>query len=205
MHTSGVVTFEGALDRGAGSQGASVFDPNAHFENHLPWEFQFGAAYVRERFQAELDLQAYTPVSTFQMLSSTQPSITYTDAGTGTPPAVTTQPFGGLTSESDGVVNVGLGGQYRLFEDRSLRIHGGVGSNHSPAGGNEVVFSKVDLTSWTLGVSGQWAGFQFSAGFNHKGGTANDVTLRNLLNGQVVQTPIKVSTAGFIYSLSYQF
>ena len=31
------------------------------------------------------------------------------------------------------------------------------------------------------------------------------MTLRNLLNGQVVHSPIDVRIAGFVYSLAYQF
>ena len=34
---------------------------------------------------------------------------------------------------------------------------------------------------------------------------ARDVTLRNLLNGQVVQSSMDVAMTGFIYSLAYQF
>ena len=47
LHRSGVVTLDGLLDAGSSSLGASVFDPEAQFEYHLPWEFQGGAAWVR--------------------------------------------------------------------------------------------------------------------------------------------------------------
>jgi hypothetical protein len=202
---SGVVALDGLLDAGASSQGASLFDPEAKFEYHLPWEFQGGAAYVRDRVQFELDLQAYTPVSAYALISSAHPTITYSDLGTGTPPTVVSQPFGGLTSASDGVVNVSAGGHFLLLKDRTLRIHAGVGSHPSPVGSADVVFNKVDLASWTLGLSGALAKFQFAAGFNSQSGSAKDVTLRNLLNGQVVRTPIDIRTMAFIYSLAYQF
>ena len=68
-----------------------------------------------------------------------------------------------------------------------------------------MVFNKVDLVTWTLGLSGSLGRFQFAAGFNHQSGTADDVTLRNLLNGQVVQSNLDVGMTGFIYSLAYQF
>ena len=54
-------------------------------------------------------------------------------------------------------------------------------------------------------ISGSFGRLQFAAGFNHQGGTARDVTLRNLLNGQVVQSSMDVAMTGFIYSLAYQF
>jgi hypothetical protein len=205
LHRSGNVTLDGALDTGPGSQGASMFDPDAQFEYHLPWEFQGGAAFVHGRGEVEVDLQAYTPISAYSLISSTHPTLVYTDAGTNTPPTVSSQPFGGLTSASDGVVNVSAGGHILVWRDRTFRVHGSVGSNRSPVGSADMIFNKVDLISWTLGVSGSWEKFQFAAGFNRKSGTSNDMTFRNLLNGQVVHTSVDVRTTGFIYSLAYQF
>ena len=75
----------------------------------------------------------------------------------------------------------------------------------SAVGEEDVVFSHVDLVTWTIGLSGSFHRFQFAAGFNHQSGHANDVTLRNLLDGQVVRTTIDVGMTGFIYSLAYQF
>ncbi len=202
---SGTVTLDGLLDNGGTSQGASLFDPDAHLEYHLPWEFHGGAAYVRSRVQIEVDLQGYTPVSAYALISSDHPTVTYSDAGTGAPPTVITRPFGGLTSASDGIVNVSAGGHFLLLKGRTLRIHGGVGSNRSPVGTTDVVFNKVDLLSWTIGLSGSLAKFQFAAGVNRKSGTADDITVRNVLSGQAVRTSIDMGTTGFIYSLSYQF
>jgi hypothetical protein len=68
-----------------------------------------------------------------------------------------------------------------------------------------MVFNKVDLTSWTIGMSGSFGKLQFAAGVNRRSGTSNDVTLRNLLSGQAVQTSVDVRTLGLIYAVSYQF
>jgi hypothetical protein len=205
VHRSGSVTLDALLDAGSKSTGASVFDPDASSEYHLPWEFQGGAAWVHDRVEVELDLQAYSSISPYSLISTDQPSVIYTDLGGGQPPTVTTQPFGGLTSASRSVVNVGLGGHVRPIRDRDLRIHAGVASNQSPVSDEDVIFNKVDLTTWTLGVSGSLGKFQFAAGFNHQSGRGHDVTLHNLLNGRVVQSDIDVSISGFIYSLAYQF
>jgi hypothetical protein len=202
---SASVMLDGTIDTGASSAGASVFDPDARLEYHLPWELQGGVAYAGERATLEFDAQAYTPVSAHSLISTDQPTVLYQDTGNLTPPSVVTQPFPGLTSESDGVVNVGLGGNYLVLKDRSLRVHGSVGNSRSPVGDRDTVFNKVDLLSWTLGVSGSLGNFRFAAGFNSKRGTENDVTLRNLLDGQEVHTQTDVRTGGFIYSLAYQF
>jgi hypothetical protein len=205
VYKSGLLTLDALLDAGATSNGASVFDADAATQFHQPWEFQGGAAWVHPRVEAELDVQAYSSITAYPLLSTSQPAIVYTDLGTGQPPAVTMQPFGGLTSASDAVVNVGAGGHVKLFQDRDMRIHAGVASNRSPVAAEDRIFNQADLVTWTLGLSGSLGKFQFSAGFNHQTGTANDVTLRNLLNGQVVTSNIGVSMSGFIYSLAYQF
>jgi hypothetical protein len=205
LHNSGVITVDGLLDPGKGGLGSSLFDPNAAVEYHLPWEFQGGAAVVATRFQLELDVQAYTPISAYPMISTTNPVLVYADAGTGTAPSVTSRPFGGLISASDGVVNVGAGGHVRLFANRVLLLHGGIASNRSPVGSADTVFNKVNLMKWSIGLSGTLGKLQFAAGLNHQGGSVDNLTLRNLLNGDVVNSSVDLHTNGLIYSLSYQF
>jgi hypothetical protein len=58
---------------------------------------------------------------------------------------------------------------------------------------------------WTVGLSGTFGKFSVAAGLNRQFGTANDVTLRNLVTGQIVKSSMDVSMTGFIYSLAYQF
>ena len=91
------------------------------------------------------------------------------------------------------------------MQNRDLRLHAGIGGNESPVSTEDQVFNKVDLVIWSIGLSGSLGRFQFSAGFNHQSGSAEDVMLRNLLNGQVVRSAIDVGMTGFIYSLAYQF
>jgi hypothetical protein len=205
LHRSGVVTIDGVLDAGKSGLGSSLFDVNPTVEYHLPWEFQGGAAVVASRFEFEVDVQAFTPIAAYPLISSANPVLVYADAGTGTAPSVTSRPFGGLISESDGVVNVGAGGHVRLLENRKLLLHGGVASNRSPVGAADVVFNKVDLVTWSIGLSGTLGKLQFAAGLNHQGGSVDNITLRNLLNGEVVNSSIDLHTNGLIYSIAYQF
>jgi hypothetical protein len=202
---SASVTIDGVLDAGKAGLGSSLFDADAHMEYHLPWEFQGGAAYVGNRFEIELDVQAFTPISGYSMISTTNPVLVYADAGTGTAPSVTSRPFGGLNTASDGVVNVGAGGHVQLVKSRKLLLHGGVGSNRSPVGAGDNIFNKVDLTTWSVGLSGTFGKFQFAAGLNRQSGRADNLTLRNLLNGDTVTSAVDVRTTGLIYSLAYQF
>ena len=115
------------------------------------------------------------------------------------------RPFGGLTSASDGVVNVAVGGHFRPARARNLRVHGGFATSRSPVGAADQVFNAVDLSSWSVGVSGSVAKLQFAVGVNYRVGAASDVLVRNLLNGGPLLTKIDVHTGGLIYFLAYQF
>jgi hypothetical protein len=204
FHRTGVVTLDGTLDAGTTSLGASVFDPDGHVEYHLPWELQVGAAITRHRFEAEIDLQAYTPIDAYSLVSTDQPVQVYSGT-TGQTPTVSSRPFSGLIAQSDGVTNISAGGHFSVFENRDLRVHAGVASNGSPVGPEDTVFNRVDLTCWSVGISGAIGKLQYTAGLTKQTGHADDVMIRNLVSGDVVRTRVDVSLTGFVYSLAYRF
>src|SRR4030095_2132807 len=68
----------------------------------------------------------------YSLLATDQPTLIYGDAGIGGPASVISRPFGGLTSASDGVVNVAVGGHFRPLRERNLRVHGGFATSRSP-------------------------------------------------------------------------
>jgi hypothetical protein len=205
IQRSGSTMLDGVLTNDPGSVGASLFDADAALDYRLPWEFQAGAAYVTTRFQMELDVHAYTSIDAHALLSSSQPVVVYEDAGGGAAPVVTSRPFAGLTSASEGVVNVAVGGHFKPFQDRDLRVHAGVSSNQSPVAPDDAVFTRVDLATWSVGVSGAFGKFRFAAGMNRQAGHADEVRLHNRLTGQPVTTRVDIRIAGFIYSIAYQF
>lgn len=205
IYRSGSVIFDGVLTNDPGSIGASFFDADADLEYRLPWEFQLGAAYSGTRFQVELDVHLFTSIDPYALLSSSQPVLVYEDAGGSAAPVVTTSPFAGLTSASDSVVNVAVGGHYKLFESRDMRVHAGVSSNQSPVASEDKVFTRVNLATWSIGVSGTLGKFKFAAGLNRQSGHADEIRLYDRLDGQPVTTPVDVRIAGFIYSIAYQF
>ena len=116
-----------------------------------------------------------------------------------------TRPFDGLTSASNGVVNVTIGGHIRPIRDRNLRLHAGFATSRSPAGVTDQVFSGVDVSSWNVGVSGTLAKFQFAVGVNLRTGAPADVLVRNVLAGGPLRRQVDVGAGGLIYSLAYQF
>jgi len=86
-----------------------------------------------------------------------------------------------------------------------MRLHFGFSSDMSPVAPEDKVFDKVDLTAWTIGLSGRAEKLTYAAGFNYRAGTSEDFTVQNVLSGQPYTTNIHIRTMGMIYSLSYQF
>jgi hypothetical protein len=205
LKRDGSATLDGVLDAGTASLGASVFDRDAAFEYHQPWEFQGGAAYIRVRVQLEVDLQTFGSIAPYALLSTDRPTVIYGDAGRNAPPSIVTRPFGGLTSAADAVVNVAVGGEVRMARQRALRVHAGFATDNSPVAAADQVFDRVDMQSWTVGVSGAVRKLQFAVGINYRSGTAGDVALRNVIRSDAVRTAVDIRTTGLIYSLAYQF
>jgi hypothetical protein len=205
LHRSGSLTTEGVAGNGSTTLGASFFDPKAGFAFKQPFEFHVGAAYVQPRYEVEVVLDAYTPISSYTLLASGQPIVTYALSGPGAVPVIGTRPFAGLISESRGIANVSIGGHVGLTSDNVWRIHFGTGTNLSPVGSADQVFTMVDLYSFTIGVSGTKGRFQFAAGFDYTWGSSNNVIARNLQDGEFVQSGVDLHTIGIIYSVAYKF
>ena len=205
LHRSGQYSADGTSSAGSASAGLSVFDNEAEFNYKVPWEFQAGAAYIRNRFEAEVDVQQFTGLPSYTLLGSNNPLTIYRDNGQGGPPTVETRPFAGLSSAARPVTNVAVGGHYQLSKDHSYKIHAGFASDNSPVQSSDQIFDQVDLNSWTIGMSGKAAKLQFAAGLNIRRGESGDIHVRDLLNGDPLLTSIKIKTTGLIYSLSYEF
>ena len=203
IYSYGSVTSEGVRSAGATSAGVSLFDPDARFAVKLPFEIRGGAAYVGRRMEIEVDVSAEMAISTYDMLTSEKPVITYTTA-TGTP-VVATHAFGGLVSQSKTAVNIAVGGQVRLTDNGVWRLHFGAGTDRSTVGPEDELFTKIHLGVWTLGISGTKAKFGFTAGVNYRSGSADDVTIGQIEGVTLVRSGIGVRTVGIVYSLSYRF
>lgn len=205
VYSTGSYTADGIAENGSSSLGTSVFDAAADFTNRLPFEFQGGLAYVGARGELEVDVQAYTPISQHQMLATDQPIVTYTNPGGGAAPIVTTRTSNGWLSQSRGLANVSFGGHFMLTSSGVWRLHFGAGTDNSPVGAADQVFTNVNLYRWSAGVSGTKGKFQFTAGVNYRGGSSDDVIVRDLQNGDLIKSGINIRTIGLIYSLSYKF
>jgi len=100
---------------------------------------------------------------------------------------------------------VSVGVHYQLSKTRPLRLHYGVATDLSPVNGDDQVFDKVNMLTWTVGLSGTTGKFSYAAGINVRSGSSDNVPVRDLLSGEKLQTTVNVTTIGMIYSLAYQF
>ena len=118
---------------------------------------------------------------------------------------MSTRPYGGAISQSRGLANVAVGGHLLLSSSGVWRLHYGAATDFSPVGDEDEVFTKLNRSSWSVGVSGTKGPLQFTAGVNYRSGSSDEVLIRDLQNGEQVKSTIDVSTLGLIYSLSYKF
>ena len=102
-------------------------------------------------------------------------------------------------------MDVTIGGHIRPVRDRSIRVHGGFATHHSPVTAVDDVFNRVDLWSWNVGISGTVARFQFAVGFDLRTGSAADVIVRNVVTGGPIHRNVGVRAGGLIYSVAFQF
>lgn len=204
VYRQGSIVFDATVDGGDRSLGTSLFDTDARFDERLPAELHAGVAYVGDRVVVEFDVQAYSGIGRYAMLSSAESIVTYTDTA-DVAPVVTTTPFPGLHSESRALANVSVGGHVLLSSTRTLRLHFGVGTDGSPVADGDQIFGRANLFSWTLGLSGEVGRLTFAAGTNVRTGTTDNIAIRNPFDGGIIDTEVDLMTVGLIYSVSYRF
>jgi len=201
---SGSVTLDSTLDGTVQSIGASIFNPEAQFDFKLPFESAAGVALVGKRAQVEFDVQGYSSIPAYPMLTPTQPLTIYNDPGNGAAPVTTQRTLPPIIMASKAVTNFSVGGHVQLLESRPLTVHAGVSTDHTPVAPEDQVFDEVDFVVWTAGVSGSVGRLSFALGANYRKGTSENVILHNLLT-EPIQTSISVKTVGFTYSINYKF
>lgn len=106
--------------------------------------------------------------------------------------------------DSTAVADIAIGGQVSLTSTGSGLVHGGYGTDRSPVGQQDTVFTRVDLRKITAGLSGRTSHFLGSVGVQYLGGESGSVLLRELPSGQLT-TKFAVHSLGLMYSLTVMF
>jgi hypothetical protein len=200
LFRSGEFGFDAVETAGATTASLSFFDPAPTFNYKLPFQATAGAAWVCNRFQLELDVSFFSGNSPYDLFTSEKTATSIFDDGQGGPPVVGHAPFVPVVSDNRAIVNVALGGSYALTANQVWILHYGFHTDFSPVGDADEFFSKVDMYSVTLGVSGSVAGFTAAVGVNYQFGDANNVPLAEILDSDIT-----VKSFAIIYSVAYRF
>jgi hypothetical protein len=149
-------------------------------------------AFVSKAAEIELDVKGYSSIDPYTMLSSAQPLTIYTDHADGSAGTITTRALPTLTSSSNAVTNVTVGGHVLLVPQWSIKLHGGVGTDFSPVPADDhIAFDRVDF--WVL-----------TAGANYRRGSSENLIVRNVLLDPI-QTHLDIKTLGLTYAINYRF
>jgi hypothetical protein len=203
IRSTGLATLEGVSATNAGTTTASFFDDGPDVSFRVPFEFKTGLAYTKPRGQAEIDLLIYAGGDPYNAYETSRPVTVLVSSG-GSAPSQTDFTARPPVIDPKTVVNLALGGHFKLSPDGAWTVHGGFATDMSPVGPADTVFTKVDLHKFTGGVSGRTSHFFGSFGLQYESGSSDEILLRDLPSGQLT-TQFKVKSLGFVYSLSVLF
>jgi hypothetical protein len=196
---------EGLFQIGSTTATVSFFDHEGHVQYKLPFELQFGAAYVGRRGQVEVDVSTFAGAGAYNAFESSHTQTITIDQGPTGPSSVQQRPFVPPVIDSRSVTNVAVGGQLNLFADGRLRLHGGYATDRSPVGPSDTLFTKVNMGVWFVGASFRTSVILGSAGIRYASGTSGELTLPGLPGGHEAHSKIHVSSVGLVYSVAVLF
>jgi len=179
-------------------------DSAGSFEYKLPLELTGGVALRGRRGELEFDAHYYSAVSSYSMYSSTLLGTLTTQTGGGAT-TVTQVPFSPTLNSARSVVNLAVGGGYRL--SRALGLHAGFSTDQSPVDVDTLAtFRKLNLSHFTAGVSVTGVkGLSGSLGVAYSTGSNTRQTLGSTEGGQTTQTTFTVNTLMIMFAFSYAF
>jgi long-subunit fatty acid transport protein len=187
---------------GAGFESRALGETEADFDYRLPFSIAAGAAYQFTRGAIEADVHYYGEAEAYDLYESDTIGRHITSTGTGT----TTTPLSlGPTPNSwRDVVNVAVGGNYRLTE--TLRVHAGVNSDGSPVGDPSTsLFRQVDLLGFSTGLSLTRQQFSGALGLGYSSGESDPVPIFTDPSGQPIATELQVRSFRVSFAVTFAF
>jgi hypothetical protein len=203
--SSGSYFQEGSSSVGNTNTTASFFEPSGDVTMRVPLEVSAGAAYIGKRVQLEADLLMHAAAGQYNAFQSARSMTVLSDAGLGNPPAEQQLAFTPVVVDSQTVVNVAVGGVYAVTSNGVVKIHAGFSTDGSPVGAADTRFTKVDMQTWTVGVSGSAKFLMGSVGVRYESGVSDRYDLRALQNGQNLTTAFELKNLAFVYSFAFRF
>ena len=87
---------------------------------------------------------------------------------------------------------------------KPLLLHWGIATDLSPVAPQDQVFDRVDFVTGTIGLSGSFHKLTYAGGVSYRSGSS-DISFRDVVSGSPIQTSVRISTFGTLYSLAYEF
>jgi hypothetical protein len=197
------LTYESSLITTTQSPQTSFFsDDTGQFRYELPLEASLGIAYGSGGAQIEADVRYHEAVPLYDFYTSHVPLQSTTFAGGTT--TVTTQPLPPFQYSARRILNVSVGGNYRLGTLATL--HGGFFTSMSPVANPDTSpLRRADLYGVTGGVDFQFEHFGVSIGAGYEWGSAASTPIE--VAGQVLQggNGVNLQSISILYAVSYSF
>lgn len=176
-------------------------DTEAEFEYKLPLELDVGAAFRFANGEIEANVRYYAEIDEYEMYASPlQGRLTIDNGGSL---SVSTVPFATTMNRAQSVVNVAVGGNYRLSQ--AWRLHAGYATDQTPAPDDgSTVFRSVDLSRVNAGLSLSGSSLSGSVGLGYSFGSGARL-LGSGQGGAPVVTNLDTSTINLLIAISFAF
>lgn len=199
----GTAGFDATANSGGIARDWSYYDEHPQMTLKLPFEFTGGVAYVAAKGAVEGDIRISQGNGLYDYFVPSKPLTTITDTAGKATTAESTFPT--VQIESSSVVDIMIGGRYRVAEKGNLTAHAGFATANSPVGESDAVFKKVNLIRLSGGLSGSTTHLTFAGGFSWQSGTSPQYPVFTSQVGEAVNTTIDVSGFAFVYSVGVRF
>jgi len=186
-----------------GSIDLNFRDPAVTFDYQLPIRAAGGMAMRFKQGEIELDVIYVGGADAYDLYATTDSARVTTVDSTGAA-TVTMAAVAPVRNSARSVVNVAVGGHYRL--SRVVKLHGGVFTDRSPVDDQtSSPFIGIDLVGATLGVGIGAGRLTGSVGLVYSAGTSDEITLGPLLSGRPQTVDVSVRSITLTYAVSFAF
>ncbi|MGH7645834.1 MAG: hypothetical protein ACREMR_09635, partial [Gemmatimonadales bacterium] len=200
---SSLVAIQRSTFADTGSTDLNFRDPGATFDYQLPIRAAAGLAMRFGQGEVEVDVIYVGAADAYDLYVTTDSALVTTLDSTGAA-TVTSAAVAAVRNSARSVVNVAVGGNYRL--SRVVKLHGGVFTDRSPVDDqSSSPFIGIDLVGATFGVSIGAGRLTGSVGLAYSAGTSDEITVGPLLSGQILTADVSVRSITLTYAVSFAF
>jgi long-subunit fatty acid transport protein len=206
----GSLTLQAVTNSGSASatatQQITFRDTGAGFNYEIPGEVSGGFALHFGAVEVELDAHWYLPTGQYSVVTSSVPFFTVNSTN-GNAPATTVSNFPTQVWGTRAVLDLNLGGHYRL--SNLVTLHAGFYSDHSPGNVPSNIYRAISLYGMRGGVSFTSASISGSVGLGYEFGSSAtalfEVTPPGVPPQNGSEQKLTIQTVSLLFALAYVF